>query len=288
MKDIKYIMITYFKNHWDNITETYYTTDLLKGVQPDELIEKAKTLFIKLSKRNGPPEKAWIGLVYDYDTKREQNKIYFKVKIEREIPLHQLPPEIQALRTSGWYLKEKKLPIETTHDSSLDPPFFSELLATNDWKEFEDCVFYLLKLIGINEIVRYDKTEQKGHPDGFFIVKNLAVIYDATTDPNFEKSKDQQIKNYVNMLKNDSIDYQMDNRHYTKIISNRTKQVWIITRGTSRILHKVEDIKVKEVSISDLIQIYKWRLEENFLDEEELEKELVSVGEKYSITSPRK
>jgi hypothetical protein len=281
MKDIKYIMVTYYPTHWDHIegNETSYTRRLLKGVRPNELIDNAKTLFIKLSKRNGPPEKAWIGLVYDYDTKRAKNTIYFKVKIEREIPLHQLPPEIQALRKSGWYLKEKVLLIDISQESSFVPPFFSALLATNNWKEFEDWVFYLLKLIGINEIFRYDKTEQKGHPDGFFIIKNLAVIYDATTNPNFEKSKNQQIENYVNMLKKDYIDYQMDNRHYRKGISGHTKHVWIITRGTSRVIEQVDDIKVKEISISDLIHIYKWRLEENFLDEEKLRTKLASIGE---------
>jgi hypothetical protein len=281
MKDIKYIMVTNFGDHWDNLptNETSYTTGLLIGVRPEELIENAKTLFIKLSGRYGPPEKAWIGYVYGYDTKREKNRIYFKVKIEREIPLHQLPPEIQALRKSGWYLKDKVLPIETSHDSSLVPPFFSELLATNDWKEFEDCVFYLLKLIGIDEIVRYDKTEQKGHPDGFFIVKNLAVIYDATLDTKFEETKNQQIENYVNMLKKNRIDYQKDNLHLTYDISRHTKQVWIITRGTSRIKWHFDDIKVKEVSVSDLIKIYKWRLQQDPLREEELVKELVSLGE---------
>jgi len=281
MKDIKYIMVTYYPNHWNNLpnNETSYTRRLLKGVQPNELIEYAKTLFIKLSDEHATAEKAWIGLVYGYDTKREKNKIYFKVKIEREIPLHQLPPEIQALRKSGWYLKEKVLPIETSHASSLVPPFFSELLLTNNWEEFEDGVSYLLKLIGIIEIFRYDKTEQKGRPDGFFIVNNLAVIYDATLDTKFEETKNQQIENYVNMLRKDYIDYHRDNLNLTKNISRCTKQVWIITKGTSRIKWLFDDIKVKEVSMSDLIKIYKWRLQQDPLREEDLVKELVSLGE---------
>jgi len=79
--------------------------------------------------------------------------------------------------------------------------------------------------MGINEIVRYDKTEQKGHPDGFFIVKNLAVIYDATLDTKFEETKNQQMENYVNMLKKNHIDYHRDNLHLRYDISRRTKQV---------------------------------------------------------------
>jgi len=78
MKDIKYIMVTNFGDHWDNLpnNETSYTTGLLIGVRPEELIENAKTLFIKLSRRYGPPEKAWIGYVYGYDTKREKQDLF--------------------------------------------------------------------------------------------------------------------------------------------------------------------------------------------------------------------
>jgi len=72
------------------------------------------------------------------------------------------------------------------------------------------------------------------------------------------------------MLKKDYINYLMDNRNNRKEIFRHTKQVWIIIKGTSRVIEQVDDIKVKEVSISDLLQIYKWRLKENFLEEEKL------------------
>ncbi|MEM0008534.1 MULTISPECIES: hypothetical protein [Thermofilum] len=55
--------------------------------------------------------------------------------------------------------------------------------------------------------------------------------------------------------------------------------MWIITRGTSRIKWLFDDIKVKKVSVSDLIKNYKWRLQQDPLREEDLVKELVFLGE---------
>ncbi|AGT36170.1 hypothetical protein N186_09170 [Thermofilum adornatum] len=81
------------------------------------------------------------------------------------------------------------------------------------------------------------------------------------------------------MLRKDYIDYQRDNLNLTKNISRCTKQVWIITRGTSRIKWLFDDIKVKKVSVSDLIKNYKWRLQQDPLREEDLVKELVFLGE---------
>jgi hypothetical protein len=57
------------------------------------------------------------------------------------------------------------------------------------------------------------------------------------------------------------------------------KQVWLITRGESRTIQRVNDIAVKEVHISDLIDIYEYRLR-NMIGESELENELRNVASK--------
>jgi len=45
---------------------------------------------------------------------------------------------------------------------------------------FEEYTYYLLRLVGINKIYRYEN--QRGSTDGFFVFKNLIVIYDTTLE----------------------------------------------------------------------------------------------------------
>ncbi|MCE4604936.1 MAG: hypothetical protein F7C08_00135, partial [Desulfurococcales archaeon] len=54
-------------------------------------------------------------------------------------------------------------------------------------------------------------------------------------------------------------------------INSYYKQVWIITKGRSRIIKRINDIIVKEVSINDLFSIYLNRLNYN-IDEDDLGK----------------
>jgi hypothetical protein len=73
------------------------------------------------------------------------------------------------------------------------------LIKTKDPSEFEDLVFQLLKLIGINNICKIDREDQAGRADGFFVSKNLAVIYDCTLKTNLT-DKEEQINNYCRLL----------------------------------------------------------------------------------------
>lgn len=59
-------------------------------------------------------------------------------------------------------------------------------------------------------------------------------------------------------------------------IKNYNKQVWIIPRERSRSIGEIHEVKIKEVSIQRLIEIYRRRMEEN-LEEENLEKELTYI-----------
>ena len=263
---LKYVMVTHWGNHWNNLpnNETYFTKNMLKkGMTTDEIRENTPTIFIKLkSKYDKKPERAWEGKVYGF--KYDGTRIRFKVKIDREIPI----PAEYSNYLEGWYVEG--LEDETLSKGALYPPFFYILNATNDWKEFERYTHLLFKLLGVSQIIKYEK--QRGEPDGFFKIGNLAVIYDATLESNFQKTKETQIRNYVNQLKANSIKYK--DRRFD--VSNCNKQVWIITRGSSRILEKTDNIIIKEVPINKLIEVYTDRLKKS-IDETELKSTLENL-----------
>ena len=98
-------------------------------------------------------------------------------------------------------------------------------------------------------------------------------MYDSTLEKGFEESKRTQIRNYINQLKQNEI--RLGNK--TVSIIGCKKQVWIITRGTTRVLGRVDDIVVKEVSITDLIHTYKDRILKESVDEVWLEKRLEEI-----------
>ncbi|MEH2467480.1 hypothetical protein [Nostoc sp.] len=71
-----------------------------------------------------------------------------------------------------------------------------------DSAEFEDYVFMVPRLLGIHNLYQYDKKNQAGRADGFFIIGSLAVMYDCTLRKNFDEHKKEQIENYINKFKN--------------------------------------------------------------------------------------
>lgn len=268
----RYIMVTHWANHWDRLTgnQTYYTFRTLKndisflketwkGGQP------VPTIFIKLNENTKVPERAWEGYTSDFKIDSKRKRIYFRVKIEKEV---QVPFKYRNLR-EGWYTE--KFEEVVSESAILFPPFFYIMRKTSSWDEFEEYVYYLFKLLGIHNIYKYEK--QRGAPDGFFKFGNLAVVYDATLERDFEESKRDQINNYCNLLKSGRIQYQT----ITVDVSNCRKQVWIITRGlSSRIIREQDEVTVKEVPIDELIKIYQKRIEDN-LKEVELEDELKNI-----------
>jgi len=264
MSGMRYIMVTHWDNHWDRLpnNETYYTFRMLKGLDSDKVEENSKlgkipTIFVKIKKDNKEFERAWEGYTYDFKVSKKEKKIYFKVQILREID----PPQKYRKLYEGWY-EESDLLEPLLEKAALYPPIFYLLIKTSNWYDFENLVYYLLKLLGIHDIIKYEW--QKGHPDGFFKFRNLAVVYDATLEDDFEKSKDQQIDNYCNLLKRGEIKYGRTSFN----ISECKKQVWIITKGVSREIRKIDDIIVKEVSVYDLIELYLERFERNFKEDE--------------------
>jgi acetoin utilization deacetylase AcuC-like enzyme len=75
---------------------------------------------------------------------------------------------------------------------------FSLVEQIKNSDEFEDAVFALLRLHGIHAVYQYPKEAQAGRADGFFILNNLAVMYDCTLRDSFEEYKKDQIENYIN------------------------------------------------------------------------------------------
>ena len=64
--------------------------------------------------------------------------------------------------------------------------------------------------------------------------------------------------NYCNRLKLGSIEL---SGNAIEEFHQAHKQVWIITRGTTRTIKQVNDISVKEISVIDLMTVYQERLE---------------------------
>jgi|GEM_PF-399620 len=155
-------------------------------------------------------------------------------------------------------------------------------MKLSDSAEFEDYVFMVLRLLGIHNLYQYDKKNQAGRADGFFIIGSLAVMYDCTLRKNFDEHKKEQIENYVNKLKNSqmTIDVRLTDgggRKKTLQIQGKNRQVWIITQENTRELYDVDGIRIKEIAVQDLIQIFNKRLYSDAFEEDELSAHLAVI-----------
>jgi len=281
-----YVMITDWNDHWDEIESTSYTTSLIKfDLQSHQLVENAPTLFIKVEEKTHKIIGAWFGYVRNF--RKEKKKIRFDVQREEKVNLNEALNIIKSIDAipkpespkPGWYLASQIKSLEP-EESDLYPPFFYNLIKTKDHSEFEDLVFQLLKLIGINNICKIDRKRQAGMEDGFFVFKNLAVIYDCTLKTDLTDKK-EQINNYCRRL-DDEVELSCKSKEKPFNIKNKKKQVWIITRNKTQKIKDYpgdngESILVKEISINDLIEIYIKRMKENLI-EEELERILENLG----------
>lgn len=262
---MKYIMVTNWENHWDNLknNKTQYRLGMLKsGLDPDAvgLHENIETIFIKLKKGEKTFEKAWVGRTSNF--RKGKNSIEFQVNVEREI----ICPQEYANLSEGWY-------VNSADKVDLLPSFMKKIETIRNWHEFENSVYMLLKSIGIHNIYKFDQSDQKGKADGYFFFGNLSVLYDCTLDLNFENSKCVQISNFCAQLKKDTIE--IKNKKIS--IRQHKKAVWIITQNkTSRIMEQVDEIKIKEIAVKDLINLHVRRISTE-LDSEALEEALINL-----------
>jgi hypothetical protein len=262
---MKYVMITKFVDHWDNIPngKTSYGVGFLKGnMRENKLQENTETLFIKKEKDKAM-SKAWRGFISNIrrEVSNGQKQIYFSVTIREQMDF----PEKYRKWSEGWYLEEFDA-------SKFIPPFFQEISDAEDWAVFEELTASLLRIVGINDVYPYEKDNQKGRPDGVFVFRNMVVIYDCTLDRNYEDSKETQIENYINLLRPDRLNI------HKKIVTIKDfdKRVWIITKNKRKDIIQVDDIIVKEIPVRALQQLYISRMTDN-VNAAELENKLLEL-----------
>jgi hypothetical protein len=253
LKDLQYIMVTNWTGHWDELeaweNSTLFTVAYIRpSVVTTPWPEEAVTLFIKLNKDN-LFEKSWIGKSTGFRKVlyKERDAVRFEVS---DLESVECPLEYKDYPL-GWHLYNPG-PAE----GHLQPPFFQDM-ETCDWQTFEMHCANLLRLIGIHDLHTIPATDNRGKADGFFKFYNLAVIYDATINPEFAERKHQQLENYVNQLKADKVEF--NKKKYT--ITDTVKQVWIITRSERvKPLEDIDHIEIKEIPYQKLIKIYLKRL----------------------------
>lgn len=273
MEDINYIMVTTWELHWDNLSKrwknsTIFTFPFINdNISSGPWPEEASTLFIKLAS-DKKFEKSWIGKTKNFrkDSYNDKPAIRFEVADLKEIDC----PEEFRQKPTGWYLNKSFTPLSYTaptvqnSEDRLSPPFFKEM-SNCDPFSFEMYCFQLLRLIGIHDIHKFPQDDNRGKADGFFLFKSLSVIYDATLESNYQKKKETQIENYINQLKKEKIAFGA--LSYT--IKDTQRQGWIITRGRIvRHIQTEDDIKVKEIPYTKLIEVYEKRLHEEMGSDE--------------------
>lgn len=114
---------------------------------------------------------------------------------------------------------------------------------------FEDYTNIILKML-VTEIYPIPQQNQAGMFDGLFKIKNLEVIYDCTLSSNYEDYKREQIHNYAAKLEQTSLTV---NGKEISLSKNSDKQIWIITKGSTKKIKEINDIRAKEVDIHSLI-----------------------------------
>ncbi len=280
----RYTMVTGFEDHWDKIPngEASHPYRMLRGDTTGDFLENGTpTVFVKLD-GSGKVIRAWSGKV---DEIREVNSyIKFKVKLESSVENFAQYSEFKR----GWYIDRivddyPETEEVTSRVSDLQPPMFENLLGTKSWTEFEDCTYYLFRLLGIHSVYKIDRNRQAGRADGFFKLKGSAVIYDCTLEQEEkEEKKSQQIYNYCKQLESGVIELEGKEGKEVQDFHGLEKQVWLITRSSSRIIKRVNDIAVKEINVSNLIDIYEYRLRK-MITERDLEKQLMAIGQSVGL-----
>lgn len=268
------ILVTKLVDHWDNLhgRETWYPNNLVQ--EPSKITESADAIFIKVDGANRI-QKGWRGKVNDL--KIWDNRTSFSVSISSEIDSSELGK--YKGYAPGWYIVSSEQSVEVSRqDNNLLPDFYDRLEKTQDYSEFEDLTYKFLRLLGIHRAFKISQDEQAGKADGFFVFGGLAVMYDCTLRQDFEEHKQQQMENYANKLLSGTVEIQPNVVHR---ISHTQKQVWIITRGKSRILQDISEVghvTIKEVVIEDLKNLYLDRLLVA-MSEDELENRMRDIGQ---------
>lgn len=248
--------IVFFENDLESLT----FKSLKTGMELEFLLEQRQD-------RKGQPE--WIARQIHIATTAVSNQVALPLLKTRNCA-----SEVStSLKSSSF-----KVFLESLNDT------FRLIEQINSSDEFEDAVFSLLRLIGIHAVYQYSREAQAGRADGFFILENLAVMYDCTLRDSFEEYKKDQIENYINKLSNKS-QLTIETRRAdggrgskTLQIQGKSRQVWIVTRGYTREILDFDGIKVKEIAVKDLIAIAIKRCKQLSYDADILSNELLMLA----------
>lgn len=271
---MEHVLVSDFETYWDNLRGAcgFWESMVRNGAY--ESLNGETTCTAKFIKINGARHvtAGWNGKLYKI-AKKDNNKIYFQVEITDVIPNEELKA-YEGL-SIGWSLKEETGKADTFEN--LYPAFLGELETTTSFRRFEELTEFFLRLMGIHRTYRFPLDDQAGKADGFFKIGNLAILYDCTLQDGWEEFKRQQISNYCTQLLTGVIEFPQ----VREIISSHQKQVWIITRGQSRVIQingDRENIVIKEIAIKDLKKLYLNRIKVS-LNEFEFEDKLKCIGQ---------
>lgn len=280
-----YVLVTAFCGHWEYVERSSFPRGMI--TVPDPLQEEL-AVFLRYGRMANP--QGWIGKISKISP--DGDKVVFWFEIYREANEQEVVRATHALqgRKQGWHaypsqtMPEERFPVR----DQLQIPFIEAMLnAQITLKDFEKFCYWLLRLLGVHDLYAVKSDSQAGHSDGFFMLGNLAVLYDATLSSDFETRKKQQIENYVHQLWSGAVQVRKQVRKQDgsveeidrTFLTDRNKQVWILTRGRTRFISGAgkNDVEVKEVYVGDLVELFQKRILEG-MTLDELEEALRRLG----------
>lgn len=238
------------------------------------------------------------GTYYGFILSNDDGKDYYFTTHDTDgLGIDDLPAgttvEFEPIEESGKRLA-KKIKIYKCIEETIKTDFLSlssslinnvsNFANTSSPSDFEDTIHLLIRLLGIHDAFQFDRKNQAGKADGFFILENLAVMYDCTLNTDFKNFKSDQIENYINKLSQKAqITFDIrkpdgGSASKTVQISGKKRQVWIITKGSSQELNDYDGIKVKEISIQELISVFAKRVKDPSYDSDRLASDLIFLG----------
>lgn len=279
-----YVLATDFCGHWEYVEKTSYPMRMLRVDLP--LQQSALAVFLRYERTAHP--QGWVGRILPMQA---EGKVFFKFELYREANAPEVAQAKRALLGSkrGCYPYPQATQAGKPQvRDQLQIPFLETMLYHQTTpEEFEKFCYWLLRLLGVHDLYAVKSDSQAGHSDGFFMLGNLAVLYDATLSSNFETHKKQQIENYVHQLWSGAVQVRKQVRKQDgsveeidhTFLTDRNKQVWILTRGRTRFISGAgkNDVEVKEVYVGDLVELFQKRILEG-MTLDELEEALRRLG----------
>lgn len=204
-----------------------------------------------------------------YDSLNVDDPVYFEIRVGKDGFLSAINVNTSLLESQS----KNSINIQSTISNIIET-IRNNAEAISDPYVFEDYCFMILKLLGLNDAYQYPRAKQAGNADGFFKIKSLEVLYDCTLSEFYKDYKKDQIENYISRLNRTQIT--IDAKEMSLNV-NSNKQVWIITKGKTKVIKDSDNILVKEITLDSLIDILEERL--GNLKHDNLMTKLLELGE---------